>query len=82
MSRLYSNIMLTFGARLKQARVDAGFSSAQQAALRLGIDPHTYRMYERGDREADYQSLLRMCALFGVTVDYVLPMPTAVRKNT
>jgi transcriptional regulator with XRE-family HTH domain len=77
MSRLYKNIMQTFGLRLKEARMAAGFRSAQEAALRLGIEPHTYRMYERGDREADYQALIRICSLFGVTANDLLPVPAS-----
>lgn len=77
MTRLYNTIMRTFGAHLKDARVRAGYASAQEAALRLGIEPHTYRMYERGDREADYQSLIRICSLFGITPNDLLPVPAS-----
>lgn len=66
--------MKIFGERLKEARIAAGYDSAEQAAAQLGLEPHTYRAYERGAREAKYEVLLRMCELFKVSVDFVLPM--------
>jgi len=70
--------MKIFGTRLKQARIDAGYESAAQAASQLGIEPHTYRAYERGAREANYETLLRMCELYGISVDFVLPVQVPV----
>lgn len=70
----HKRIMKIFGERLKEARVNAGYESAEQAAAQLGLEPHTYRAYERGDREAKYETLMRMCELFKVSVDFVLPV--------
>lgn len=66
--------MKIFGERLKEARLAAGYESAEQAAAQLGLEPHTYRAYERGAREAKYETLLRMCELFKVSTDFVLPV--------
>ncbi len=52
----------------------AGYESAEQAASQLGIEPHTYRAYERGAREAKYETLVRMCELFKVSTAFVLPV--------
>ena len=74
MTSRYSAIMKLFGTRLKQARIAAGYESAAQAAAQLGIEAPTYRAYERGQREANYETLLRMCELYKISVDYVLPV--------
>jgi transcriptional regulator with XRE-family HTH domain len=70
----HKTIMKLFSNRLRKARRAAGFKSAAKAAAQLGLEPHTYRGYESGRREANYETLIRMCELYGVTVDYVLPV--------
>jgi len=77
----HKRIMKIFGTRLRQARMAAGYPSAAKAAAQLGLEPHTYRGYESGRREANYETLLRMCELYGVTVDYVLPLPGGKQGN-
>lgn len=74
MTSRHNRIMKIFGTRLKQARIAAGYESAAQAAAQLGIEAPTYRAYERGQREANYETLLRMCELYRISVDYVLPV--------
>jgi transcriptional regulator with XRE-family HTH domain len=78
MTSRHVRIMKIFGTRLKQAREAAGYDSAAKAAAQLGIEAPTYRAYERGDREANYETLLRMCELYGISVDYVLPVQAPV----
>jgi transcriptional regulator with XRE-family HTH domain len=70
----YKAIMKTFGTRLKQARSNAGYRSAQQFAGVLALEAHTYRKYERGQAEPNYETLTRICALLDVTPNDLLPL--------
>lgn len=65
--------MKTFSARLRAAREAAGFDSAQQFAAVLGLEPHTYRKYERGHSEPNFEVLMRICDLLNVDASYLLP---------
>lgn len=69
----YKQIMKTFGTRLRQARERKGYKSAQQFAAILGLEPHTYRKYERGQSEANYETLTRMCELLDITPNDLFP---------
>lgn len=69
----YKQIMKTFGARLRTAREAKGYPSAQRFAGVLGVEPHTYRKYERGDAEPNFDVFMRICELLDVTADYLLP---------
>ena len=70
----YAQIMRTFAARLRTAREAAGYVSAQRFAALLGVEPHTYRKYERGDSEPNFDVLLRICELLDVEASYLLPV--------
>lgn len=74
-------IMKTFGNRLKKARSKAGYASAQQFAGVLGIEPHTYRKYERGASEPNYDTLTRICELLDVTPNHLLPLAAQGRRG-
>lgn len=71
--------MKTFGDRLRRAREEAGYTSAQQFANVLGQEPHTYRHWERGEAEPDFENLTRICELLQVTPNELLPY--AARKG-
>jgi transcriptional regulator with XRE-family HTH domain len=73
-------IMKTFGKRLKIARERTGFVSAQQFAHILGIEPATYRKYERGAAEPNFETLTRICERLSVTPDYLLPLAAKAGK--
>lgn len=77
----YKQIMNTFGKRLKAARIAAGYSSAQQFAHVLGLEPHTYRKYERGQSEMNYDVLTRTCELLKVTPNDLLPIAAQHRSD-
>jgi transcriptional regulator with XRE-family HTH domain len=77
----YKQIMKTFGQRLKQARELAGYRSAQRFAGVLGVEPHTYRKYERGDAEPNYDTLTRICELLEVTPNHLLPLAASMRRQ-
>ena len=69
----YSQIMKTFSTRLQRAREKAGYASAQQFAGVLGLEPHTYRKYERGQSEPNFEVLVRICELLDITPNHLLP---------
>lgn len=66
-----------FGKRLKDARIAAGYRSAQKAAETLGLEPATYRTYERGSSLPNLEVLTRICELFRVTPNDLLPEAAA-----
>lgn len=74
LSSRYVQIMRTFAENLKSAR-EASFRSAQQFAEVLGMEPHAYRKYERGQSEPNFDTFLRICELLGITPNDLLPLP-------
>ena len=70
----YVKIMKTFGKRLKQARKDAGWKSAERFAASMGLEPHTYRKYEAGKSEPNFEILLRICEALNIPTSYLLPL--------
>lgn len=57
--------------RLKQLRQERGISQVK-LALELSVSQHTISRYERGEREADYATLIRIADFFHVSLDYLL----------
>lgn len=72
--------MKTFAKRLKQARKDAGFKSAESFAGSAGIEPHTYRKYERGASEPNFETLMRICELLNIPTSYLLPLENEKKR--
>jgi transcriptional regulator with XRE-family HTH domain len=70
----HEQIMNTFAKRLKAARMRAGYTSAQQFAGALGMEPHSYRKYERGTAEPNFERLVEMCKLLDIDVNHLLPV--------
>jgi transcriptional regulator with XRE-family HTH domain len=66
--------MKHFGRRLKRARMAAGYASAQQFAGVLGLEPHSYRKYERGQAEPNFENLVRICETLNVSLDELIPI--------
>lgn len=73
-SALHEQVRQEFATRLRAAREARGFAAAEQFALGLGVKPHTYRMWERGDAEPDLDTLKRICILLGITANDLLPL--------
>lgn len=65
--------MKTFAKRLKAARMRAGYKSAQKFAGVLGVEPHSYRKYERGTAEPRFEILVRMCEMLNIDTSELLP---------
>jgi transcriptional regulator with XRE-family HTH domain len=76
----HTRIMKTFGSRLKAAREAAQFRSAESFANEMGIEPHTYRKYERGSTQPPFETLTRICRRLHVTPNDLLP-EAATKKN-
>lgn len=64
-----------FSARLRQARIGAGFSTAAAFARALNCEIHTYRMYDRGDRSPPLEMLAEVSRLTGKSADWLLNIP-------
>ena len=62
-----------FGQKLRSARERAGFRFARQLADRLGVEPNTYRCWERGSAEPNLAMLRRIASELNVPLDYLLP---------
>ena len=60
------------GNRLKAARKAAGFSSAKNAIIALGINYPTYVAHENGNRGIGREMLKLYANRFGVTTDWLL----------
>lgn len=54
------------------ARINAGWISAQKFAHEIGVQPHTYRTYERGESFPKPLILLRICRTLGITPNDLL----------
>jgi transcriptional regulator with XRE-family HTH domain len=80
MSKRGDGILLVFGQQLKHARVRAGYKSAEQFAHKLGISPHCYRTYERGEASPNLETLTSLCEELGCTPNYLLPAAAEPRR--
>jgi len=78
----YKAIMKTFAERLRTAREDAGYKSAAALAGVLGMEEATYRKYERGHSEPNYETLVRICELLDITPNHLLPMAHSKSKKS
>ena len=57
--------------RLKELRKQRGISQLK-LAMDLGMNQNTVSRYENGEREADYQTLIKIADYFEVSLDYLL----------
>lgn len=44
----------------------------QRLSMELGINQNTLSRYETGQRQADYQTLIKIADYFDVSIDYLL----------
>lgn len=70
--------MLTFQDRLRALREDNDLSQETVAHF-LGTSQTMYSQYERGVYEMPMRHIVRICALYNVSADYLLG--TAVDKH-
>ena len=63
--------MNDFNERLRNARINAGFTQSYVAKT-IGVSNALYNKYERTDIRPPYETLVRLCDLFNISVDYLL----------
>jgi DNA-binding XRE family transcriptional regulator len=64
---IFKQKILNIGARLKEARIKAGFSSARAFALVHNIKPRTYQNHESGQFEASITTIIKYSQLLNVS---------------
>jgi transcriptional regulator with XRE-family HTH domain len=64
------NVKKEVGTRLKQGRVDAGYTQSQVAEI-LGMSQQQYSRFENGIYELNYTQIIRLCKLFDISADYL-----------
>ena len=79
LTQRHARILRLFGKNLKIARARR-YTSAQKFAERLGLEPHTYRTYERGTSEPNFETLTRICEELGVTPNELLPAASGQQR--
>lgn len=57
--------------KMEEIRTMMGMSGAE-VARRIGVSKQAYYNYEKGDREAGYENLLKIAEVFGVSVGALL----------
>lgn len=57
--------------RLKELRKKYGISQLK-LAMDLGLNQNSISRYETGEREADYQTLIKLADYFNISIDYLL----------
>ena len=57
--------------RLKQLRKERNISQLK-LSIDLSLNQNSISRYERGEREADYTTLIRIADYFNVSLDYLL----------
>lgn len=63
--------MKVFALRLKEFRLEKGYTQ-QQVAEMLNIRQQSYIRYEHGTGEPSLDTLIKIAAIYGVTVDCLL----------
>ena len=66
--------------KLKELREKQGLSQ-NQLGKHLGFTRSTICQYEKGTREPDYKTLIKLANFFNVTVDYLLGQNTPSASN-
>ena len=61
-----------FQVKVKELRIASGYKSQQSFADFFGVAQSTVGSWESGSREPDFNTLLRLADLFGVSTDYLL----------
>lgn len=57
--------------RLRDLRIKRNLTQ-QRLAIDLGMNQNTLSRYETGQRQADYDTLIRIADYFDVSIDYLL----------
>lgn len=62
---------MKFNEILKNLRYDIDLNQ-KELANKLNINPSTYRNYENGNREPDFETLINISKFFNVSTDFLL----------
>jgi len=60
-----------FAQKLKELRIEKNVKQQDLANI-LGISARAVSFYENGERECDFDTLIKICKYFNVTTDYIL----------
>lgn len=66
--------------RLKELRKKKGVSQLR-LATDLDLNQNSISRYENGEREADYQTLIKFADYFNVSIDYLLERTENPKMN-
>ena len=66
--------------RMRDLREDADLTQREVAAI-LGTSQTMYARYERGANELPIHHLLKLCALYKVSADYILGLSDQRKSN-
>lgn len=69
------------GKRIKELRIENGYTLKQLGEM-LNLGEITMSMYESGKRNPDYDTLIKLSQIFGVTTDYLLGVSDIRDLNT
>ena len=72
---------MKFNEVLKTLRDDSDLNQ-KDLANKLNINPSTYRNYENGNREPNFQTLINISNFFNVSTDYLLNIAEHKSFNT
>ena len=67
----YDNVNNTFRKRLKEMRLERGLTK-KQLALALFVSERLISYWENGERECDFDMLIKIAEFFEVSIDYLL----------
>ncbi len=62
---------MNFAERLKRIRKDCNLTQ-KDVYEKLNISPNGYASYEQGRTEPNIDTIIKLCAIFGVSSDYLL----------
>ncbi|MEC2445393.1 helix-turn-helix transcriptional regulator, partial [Bacillus cereus] len=72
--------MKTFGNIIRDLRKQKGITQKELAQL-LQLSESTIGMYERNERQPDYNTLIRIADYFNVSTDFLLGRDFNVKEN-
>lgn len=61
-----------FASRLKLTREQRHQGSAASFAKSIGLEAETYRMYERGKREPDIATIIKISRALDISLDFLI----------
>lgn len=63
--------MNKFAERFKELRLDSGLS-VTETAKKLEVSPRLILYWEKGQRQCDFDMLIKIAKLFSASIDYLL----------